>query len=208
MKVVLSHLSQVKFDCFGIRLLSFLFNNKNHTSSVTAKASLEIKHFVEEKESLISDSIKVFFFFLNLYFFIAGGFRTTGLCCWMYCSGSFKVLRQFKTSMHFFITDKLKGFLKVSLLIHGKLESSSFTYLPQLQQVSISNWPLKDSARNSLHFSYLEIDCKFYGNFSCELFISSRSHLHFNTFCCSLFVCPRNTKFMVAVNEADHCSFL
>ena len=47
LKVVLSHLSQVKFDCIGIRLLSFLFNNKNHTSSVTAKSSPEIKYFVE-----------------------------------------------------------------------------------------------------------------------------------------------------------------
>lgn len=31
LSVVLSHLSQVKFDCIGIRLLYFIFNNKNHT---------------------------------------------------------------------------------------------------------------------------------------------------------------------------------
>lgn len=31
LKVVLSHLPQVKLHYIGIRLLSFIFNNKNHT---------------------------------------------------------------------------------------------------------------------------------------------------------------------------------
>lgn len=45
---------------------------------MTAKAALEIKHFAEEKENLVSSLVKVFF---KLIFFVAfRGFRTTGPC--------------------------------------------------------------------------------------------------------------------------------
>lgn len=68
--MVLSYSSKLNLIALGIRLLSFIFGNKkkkNHSQTNDREATLEVQHFVEEKDSLTSGSAKGF---ILLFFFL------------------------------------------------------------------------------------------------------------------------------------------
>lgn len=65
--MVLSYSSKLNLIALGIRHLSFIFGNKkkkkNHSQTNDREATLEVQHFVEEKDSLTSGSAKGFILF-------------------------------------------------------------------------------------------------------------------------------------------------